>query len=232
MQKCFEIPNLPSRLDAFVGPKIESGTSRWGVEITPAKPSFHENFPEVILVPKPYTYKFTAVGEQPTEWEGLMMYYFSFYIIPGNYNHLPVYDAKLNKVTNGCSDNKCFSIEYKKTATEIANNPPFIDPKDIEKHGGKLIPGHPEFDEVMYALYREDTGNLRSRISCNPHTGKVKGYISLLNLNQQDYEVPVTLIVQNGNGEVRKQISLVLTSTKEAYQSSPPSILTLDDLPS
>jgi hypothetical protein len=229
MQKCFEIPNLPSRLDAFVGPKIESGTSRWGVEITPAKPSFHENFPDVILVPKPY--KFTAVGEQPREWEGMMIYDFSFYIIPGNYNHLPVYDAKLNKVTNGCSDNKCFSIKYKKV-TEIANNPPFIDPKDIEKYGGKLIPGHPEFDEMMYALWRVDTGFMRCNISCDPHTGKVKGQIALLELNQQDYEVPVTLIVQNGNGEVRKQITLVLTSTKEAYQSSPPSILRLDDLPS
>jgi hypothetical protein len=231
MQKCFEIPNLPSRLDAFVGPKIESGTSRWGVEITPAKPSFHENFPDVILVPNPYNKGNPYIG-QSREWEGFMMYNFSFYIIPGNYNHLPVYDAMLNKVTNGCSDNKCFSIKYKKGATEIENNPPFIDPKDIEKHGGKLIPNHPEFSEAMYFVYREDKGYMRCNMSCNPHTGKVKGQIVLLNLIQQDYEIPITLIVQNGNGETSKQIRIVTTSTKEAYQSSPPSILRLDDLPS
>jgi hypothetical protein len=162
----------------------------------------------------------------------MMKFDFSFYIIPGNYNHLPVYDAKLNKVTNGCSDNKSFSIEYKESSTEIVNNPYFIDPKYIEILEGKLIPGHPEFDEITYLYFSEETGFIKSTLSCDPHTGKVKGYIILLNLNQQDYEVPVTLIVQNGNGEVRKQITLVLTSTKEAYQSSPPSILRLDDLPS
>jgi hypothetical protein len=209
MQKCFEIPNLPSRLDAFVGPKIESGTSRWGVEITPAKPSFHENFPDVILVPKPYI-------EHPRGWERMMVYDFSFYIIPGNYNHLPVYDAKLNKVTNGCSDNKCFSIKYKESATEIINNSPFIDPEVIENG----------------APWRVDTGFMRCDISCDPHTGKVEGFIFLLDLIQQDYEVPVTLIVQNGNGETSKQIMIVTTSTGASYQSSPPSILTLDDLPS
>lgn len=217
MQKCFEVPTLPSRLDAFVGPKIESGTSRWGLEVTPGKPSFHENFPDFIEISLLNTENIaTSTGlDQYEEWinGNTTRFQVYFYIIPGNYNHVPVYDVKLNKVTNGCDNNKSFSIEVSDVYYE--NDPPIY--TETYKEWLKN-PNDPKWQDWGWGNRPYDPttgikadGRVVPMLTVDPYTGLVTGDIIVLYLRPNTYHLPATLKVSNGNGTAEKNITFVLS---------------------
>lgn len=146
----------------------------WGVEITPAPPKFHKNFPDAIDI--------TIDDNSSTR--NFIVGDIDFYITPGNLNGEPVWDDKEQTFTNGVEDNKIYSVDkFNKVYT--GNVMSWINIHSIDPHTGRVTGNIcaltidesdlTVFDYTVPLLFGIENGN-----------GKVKKQVQLtITLNSQ-----------------------------------------------